>query len=177
VVETGGLENVPTYLVLPIFSRLAFAQSACVGTFRHIRQRVCNRVCNRSTGGVFRCPRLPRIEPLSPCCQRRLVVVSEIPLIVHRKRVSFVQVFPWRPRTTFVATLVFPLRKGRFWPGRLPGKDLSRLWTISRWVGYTFALLSHLLPELSSSCCLMYRQARYGHVLWYKRANPTKAWA
>ena len=48
MVETGGLENVPTYLVLPIFSRLAFAQSVNVGTFGHIRQRVCNRVCNRS---------------------------------------------------------------------------------------------------------------------------------
>jgi len=40
--ETGGLENVPYYVGLPIFSRIAHIILAFAGTFGHIRQRVCN---------------------------------------------------------------------------------------------------------------------------------------
>ena len=33
---------------IPRSENRGFGWSACVGTFGHIRQRVCNRVCNRS---------------------------------------------------------------------------------------------------------------------------------
>jgi hypothetical protein len=67
-------------------------------------------------------------------------------------------VSPWRPRASFVATLVASVQKGRFWPGRLPTRELPRRWTMSGWVGCTFSLLNLLRPEPSSSCCLMCRR-------------------
>jgi hypothetical protein len=82
----------------------------------------------------------------------------------------------WQSKTSFVDTLVSPVRKGRFWHGRLPTRESSRLWIMSDWAGCTSSLLNLPRPELSSSCCSMCPQERYERPPSCKGASPKTVW-
>ena len=82
----------------------------------------------------------------------------------------------WRPRTTIVATLVFPLPMVRFWPGRLATGGKSRVWLILAWADCTSALMNLLCLEPSSSCCLTFRQGRCGRAPSCKGVSRKKVW-